>query len=49
MILLLDNYDSFTFNLYQAPEQLGADVLVRRNDASRSPTSSGSSRRWTAS
>jgi anthranilate synthase component 2 len=32
MILLLDNYDSFTFNLYQALSELGADVLVRRND-----------------
>jgi anthranilate synthase component 2 len=33
MILLLDNYDSFTFNLYQALSELGADVIVRRNDA----------------
>src|SRR5215213_3490287 len=33
MILLLDNYDSFTFNLYQALSELGADVTVRRNDA----------------
>jgi anthranilate synthase component 2 len=32
MILLLDNYDSFTFNLYQALSELGADVMVRRND-----------------
>jgi anthranilate synthase component II len=32
MILLLDNYDSFTFNLYQALSELGADVLVVRND-----------------
>jgi anthranilate synthase/aminodeoxychorismate synthase-like glutamine amidotransferase len=32
MILLLDNYDSFTFNLYQALTQLGADVEVVRND-----------------
>ncbi len=32
MILLLDNYDSFTFNLYQAMSELGADVVVRRND-----------------
>lgn len=32
MILLLDNYDSFTFNLYQALTELGVDVLVRRND-----------------
>jgi anthranilate synthase component II len=32
MILLLDNYDSFTFNLYQALSELGASVDVRRND-----------------
>jgi anthranilate synthase component 2 len=32
MILLLDNYDSFTFNLYQALSELGAEVLVHRND-----------------
>src|SRR5215218_10369692 len=32
MILLLDNYDSFTFNLYRALSELGAEVLVRRND-----------------
>lgn len=32
MILLLDNYDSFTFNLYQALSELGAEVLVLRND-----------------
>ena len=33
MILLLDNYDSFTFNLYQAIAVLGAEVEVHRNDA----------------
>jgi len=32
MILLLDNYDSFTFNLYQALRELGAQVTVARND-----------------
>jgi len=32
MILLVDNYDSFTFNLYQHLSELGADVVVRRND-----------------
>lgn len=32
-ILLLDNYDSFTFNLVQAFAALGAEVVVRRNDA----------------
>lgn len=32
MIFMLDNYDSFTFNLYQAFTELGADVEVVRND-----------------
>src|SRR5216110_2200279 len=32
MILLLDNYDSFTYNLYQYLCELGAAVEVRRND-----------------
>lgn len=32
MILLIDNYDSFTFNLYQAIAGLGAKVEVVRND-----------------
>ncbi len=32
MILLLDNYDSFTYNLYQYLSELGAQVIVRRND-----------------
>jgi anthranilate synthase component 2 len=32
MILLLDNYDSFTYNLYQYLCELGAQVTVRRND-----------------
>jgi anthranilate synthase/aminodeoxychorismate synthase-like glutamine amidotransferase len=31
-ILLLDNYDSFTYNLYQYLCQLGAEVEVARND-----------------
>ena len=31
-VLLLDNYDSFTYNLYQQLECLGASVTVRRND-----------------
>ncbi|MDU5713992.1 MAG: aminodeoxychorismate synthase component 2 [Citrobacter freundii] len=30
--MLIDNYDSFTWNLYQYFCELGADVLVRRND-----------------
>ncbi len=33
MILLIDNYDSFTYNLYQLLSMLGAAVEVRRNDA----------------
>jgi anthranilate synthase component 2 len=32
-VLLIDNYDSFTYNLYQYLCELGADVTVRRNDA----------------
>jgi anthranilate synthase/aminodeoxychorismate synthase-like glutamine amidotransferase len=32
-LLLIDNYDSFTYNLVQACLVLGADVLVYRNDA----------------
>jgi para-aminobenzoate synthetase component 2 len=31
-ILVVDNYDSFVFNLVQYLAQLGADVVVRRND-----------------
>ena len=33
MILLIDNYDSFTYNLYQGFVIAGADVKVVRNDA----------------
>ena len=32
-LLLIDNYDSFTYNLVQAFLVLGAEVDVRRNDA----------------
>ncbi len=32
-ILVVDNYDSFVFNLVQYLEQLGAECIVRRNDA----------------
>ena len=32
-VLLIDNYDSFTYNLAQYLGELGADLLVRRNDA----------------
>ncbi len=33
MLLLIDNYDSFTYNLYQYLGELGEDILVVRNDA----------------
>ena len=33
MILLIDNYDSFTYNLAHLFGVLGADVVVRRNDS----------------
>lgn len=33
MLLLIDNYDSFTYNLAQYLAELGAEVEVRRNDA----------------
>jgi anthranilate synthase component 2 len=32
MILVIDNYDSFTYNLVQALGELGAEIEVRRND-----------------
>jgi anthranilate synthase/aminodeoxychorismate synthase-like glutamine amidotransferase len=32
MVLVIDNYDSFTYNLVQYLGELGADVRVRRND-----------------
>jgi len=33
MILVIDNYDSFTYNLVHYVAELGADTVVRRNDA----------------
>jgi anthranilate synthase component 2 len=33
MFLLIDNYDSFTYNLWHYLGELGAEVVVRRNDA----------------
>src|SRR5579875_2630025 len=33
MLLVIDNYDSFTYNLVQYLGELGADLEVRRNDA----------------
>ena len=32
MILVIDNYDSFTYNLVQYLGELGADLIVYRND-----------------
>ena len=32
MILLIDNYDSFAYNLYQYLSELGTEVVVHRND-----------------
>ena len=32
MVLVIDNYDSFTYNLVQYLGELGAEVQVRRND-----------------
>ena len=33
MLLIIDNYDSFTFNLVHYVQQLGAEIQVERNDA----------------
>ena len=33
MLLVIDNYDSFTYNLVQYFGELGAEIVVRRNDA----------------
>jgi anthranilate synthase component 2 len=33
MLLIIDNYDSFTYNLVQYFGELGEDVVVHRNDA----------------
>src|SRR5271154_4873784 len=33
MILVIDNYDSFTYNLVHYLNELGAETLVKRNDA----------------
>jgi anthranilate synthase/aminodeoxychorismate synthase-like glutamine amidotransferase len=41
VILLIDNYDSFTYNLAHLFGELGADVVVRRNDAVDPDTAEG--------
>ncbi|MGL4515642.1 MAG: glutamine amidotransferase-related protein, partial [Shewanella sp.] len=32
MLLMIDNYDSFTFNLVQYFQQLGQEIVIKRND-----------------
>ncbi len=32
MVFVLDNYDSFTYNLVQYMGELGAEMVIRRND-----------------
>ena len=41
MLLVIDNYDSFTYNLVQYFGELGTEVLVYRNDEVTSMKSSG--------
>ena len=38
MLLLIDNYDSFTYNLYQYLAELGIEPRVLRNDAGDAST-----------
>ena len=38
MLLILDNYDSFTYNVFQLLSELGADVEVIRNTVTSSAT-----------
>lgn len=45
MILLIDNYDSFSYNLYQLIGQLDPDLHVVRNDACTVGDIKGFSRR----
>jgi para-aminobenzoate synthetase component 2 len=40
-ILVVDNYDSFVFNLVQYLQQLGAEVIVKRNDEANAESING--------
>ena len=46
-ILLIDNYDSFTYNLVQAFRYLGAEVVVYRNDELAVAEARALAPRWT--
>ena len=37
MILMIDNYDSFTYNLVQYLGELGEELVVKRNDEITTP------------
>jgi anthranilate/para-aminobenzoate synthase component II len=39
MVFVLDNYDSFTYNLVQYMGELGAEMIISRNDQSAFPSS----------
>ena len=47
-VLVVDNYDSFVYNLVQYLAQLGADTTVRRNDAVDLESSTTSTACWSA-
>ena len=42
MILIIDNYDSFVFNIARSFRELGEDVVMRRNDAINTDVGKGS-------
>jgi len=46
MLILIDNYDSFTYNIYQYLGELGERVIVVRNDRATMPLSPSSPRYW---
>ena len=50
MLLLIDNYDSFTYNLFQYLSELGADVEVIRNDKATVAEAGGheTRKRWSS-